>query len=98
MNYWYDSNGTVNSTILIYFEKNIKRTNRHIFKVEFRQNDTYLLLETQTKKILQDKRFIDKYIFWSSMFFVTKIPYNLYLLHSFTFLVFLSVNYYAVLP
>ena len=46
---------TVNSTILMYFEKNIKRTNRHIFKVEFRQNDTYLLLETQTKKYFKTK-------------------------------------------
>ena len=39
----------------MYFEKNIKRTNRHIFKVEFRQNDTYLLLETQTKKYFKTK-------------------------------------------
>ena len=67
MNYWFDSNvtnlliktlrlqWTVIPTILIYFEKNNKRTNRHIFKVEFRQNDTYLLLETQTKKYFKTK-------------------------------------------
>ena len=54
---WFNCNKsrTVNSTILIYFEKNNKRTNRHIFKVEFRQNDTYLLLETQTKKYFKTK-------------------------------------------
>ena len=108
MNYWFDSNitnllrlqWTVIPTILIYFEKNNKRTNRNIFKVEFRQNDTYLLLETQTKKYFKTKdlstnifskvacflwlRFFIIFIYYTHLRFLCY--YMLIIMHSFAFI------------